>query len=160
MLIAQKMTDGLNTQIGLEYSAFLQYLAMAAWFDEQGLKGLSGFFFKQAEEEAEHGLKIVKYLGEVGGKVAIPQMPKPKNDYPSVENALTDFVKMEEEVTRAIYALTELAQAEKDHSAYQFLQWYVEEQREEVSSARELLEMAQRFGEERVFMMDGALRRS
>jgi ferritin len=160
MHITGKMTEGLNAQIGREYSASLQYLAMAAWFEAQGLKGLSGFFHKQAEEESGHGLKIVKYLGEVGGEVSIPEIPKPRADYDSVQSLLADFLKMEEEVTRAIYALVELAQKEKDHSAYQFLQWYVEEQREEVASAHELLTMAERFGEERVFLMDGAFRRA
>ena len=159
MLIDRKMTDELNAQIGREFSAALQYVGMAAWFDERGFPGFAGFFYKQAEEENEHGLKIVKYLGEVGGKVSIPKIPAPRTDYAKVEDALRHFVEMEEGVTRAIYSLVEIAQAESDHSANQFLQWYVEEQREEVSSARALLERAQRFGEDRIPIMDGTLHR-
>lgn len=159
MLIAKKMTEGLNAQIGREYGAAMAYLAMAAWFEAQGLAGFAAFFHKQSEEETEHGLKIVKYLGEVDGKVKIPALAQPPADFASVEEALQQFVRMEEDVTRAIYELVELAGAEKDHSAHQFLQWYVEEQREEVSGARELLDRARRFGEERIGILDGMLGR-
>jgi len=159
MLIGKKMTEGLNAQIGREYGAWMGYLAFAAWFEERGLPGFSAFFHKQSAEESEHGLKIVKYLGEVGGKVAIPALPKPRADFASTEEVLKLFVQMEEEVTRAIYDLVDLATAEKDHSAHQFLQWYVGEQREEVSGARELLDRARHFGEERIGILDGMLGR-
>jgi ferritin len=157
MLIDGKRTAGLNAQIGREFSASMQYVSMAAWFAEKGLGGFAEFFHKQAAEETEHGLKIVRYLGDVGGTVEIPEIARPRSDYATVEDALRHFVEMEEEVTRAIYALVELAQSEKDHSGNHFLQWYVEEQREEVTSARTLLEKAQRFGEERMLLLDGTL---
>jgi ferritin len=160
MLIQPKLIDGLNAQIGREYGAFLQYAAMAAWCEEQGLHSLSVFFFKQSDEESQHGRKLVQYLCDVGGAVSIPALPKPKTDYPSVEAALKHFLEMEKEVTRAIFALVELAQAEKDHSTYEFLQWYVAEQREEVASASHLLQTAQKFGEDRILLMDQLLEKS
>jgi len=159
MMIGKKMTDALNAQIGREYSASIEYLALGAWFEEQGLDGFAKFFYGQSAEENGHGLKIVKYLGEVGGRVSIPAIAKPRDSHDSVIAALERFLAMEEEVTRAIYELVSLASAEKDHSAHQFLQWYVEEQREEVSSATTLLEKARRFGEERVVILDGMLGR-
>jgi ferritin len=157
MLIDRKMTDGLNRQIGREYSAAMQYVAMGAWFEEQGLDGFAEFFFRQAAEENEHGFKIVRYLGECGAHVSLPEIPKPRDSFGSVIEALEQFLSMEEEVTRAIYELVELARAENDHSAFQFLQWYVEEQREEVSSAGTMLDRARHFGEERLAIMDSTL---
>jgi ferritin len=157
MLIGPKMTDGLNAQIGREYGASLEYVAMGAWFEEQGLPGFAAFFYKQGAEENEHGFKIVRYLTECGAHVVIPAVAKPKDKYGSVIEALETFLAMEEGVTRAIYGLVELAQAEKDHSAFEFLQWYVAEQREEVSSAAGILEKARHFGEERIAMLDGSL---
>jgi len=159
MMIDARMADGLNQQIGREYSAAFEYLAMGAWFEGQGLDGFAAFFYKQATEENEHGFKIVRYLGEVGGHVVIPAIAKPRASFDSVIAALERFLAMEQEVTRAIYELVELASREKDHSAFQFLQWYVEEQREEVSSASSLLDRARHFGEERVVMLDGMLGR-
>ena len=159
MMIGKKMTDALNAQIGREYSASIEYLAMGAWFEGQGLDGFAKFFFKQSAEENEHGFKIVRYLGEVGGHVAIPAIAKPRDSHDSVVAVLERFLSMEKDVTSAIYDLVNLASAEKDHSAHQFLQWYVAEQREEVSSATTLLEKARRFGEERVVILDGMLGR-
>ena len=157
MLIDRKMTDGLNQQIGREYGAAMEYLAMGAWFDEQGLSGFANFFYKQGAEENEHGFKIVRYLAECGAHVAIPAIPKPQDTYESVLGALEKFLSMEQGVTRAIFELVELAQSEKDHSAFQFLQWYVAEQREEVSSATALLDKARHYSEERIAILDGAL---
>ena len=156
-MIGKKMTEGLNAQIGREYSAAIQYFAMGAWFEEQGLTGFATFFFKQGDEENEHGMKFVRYLGEVGGHVSMPAIAKPKDSFGSVGEALQQFLKMEEDVTRAIYELVELAGAEKDHSAFEFLQWYVSEQREEVASATSLLDRFKRFGEERAVLLDSTL---
>lgn len=157
MLIGSRMTDGLNAQIGREYGAALEYVAMGAWFEEQGLPGFANFFYKQGAEENEHGFKLVRYLGECGAHVSIPAMAKPQDTYGSVVEAIEKFLAMEQEVTRAIFDLVELAQSEKDHSAFQFLQWYVAEQREEVSSAAGMLDKARHFGEERMAILDSSL---
>jgi ferritin len=148
------MVDALNVQVGREFLAALQYVALAAWFEGQGLPGFAKFFFRQAEEENGHALKLVRYLGEVGASVAIPAIEAPRRDWSSVEAALSGFVEAEEDVTRRIHTLVELAQSERDHSSFQFLQWYVEEQREEVSSARALLDRMRRLGEERIGLLD------
>jgi len=157
MMIDKKMTEALNAQIGREYSASMQYVAMGAWFEEQGLDGFAGFFYKQAAEETGHGMKIVRYLGEVAGHVIIPAIAKPRDNFLSITEAVEQFLKMEQDVTRAIYELVDLAKAEKDHSAFEFLQWYVSEQREEVASATALLEKVRRFGEERAVLLDSTL---
>jgi ferritin len=157
MMIDKKMTNGLNAQIGREFAAAMQYVAMGAWFEGKGLAGFAKFFFAQGAEEYEHGLKMVRYLGEVGGHVALPAIEKPRDKFGSVTEAIEQFLSMEEGVTKAIYELVDLATAEKDHSAFEFLQWYVSEQREEVASAGSLLERVKHFGEERAILLDGSL---
>ncbi|MEZ5063731.1 MAG: ferritin [bacterium] len=156
-MIGSKMNEALNAQIGREFGASYQYYALAAWFEEQGLPGFAKFFFRQGQEENEHALKIVHYLGEVGGHVVIPAQPQPKSTYESALAAIESFLAAEQDVTRAIYELVDLATAEKDHSAFEFLQWYVSEQREEVANATGLLDRARRFGEERVVLLDSTL---
>lgn len=157
MQIGSRVTDSLNAQIGREFFASLQYVAMAAWFEEQGLPGFAKFFFKQAAEENAHALKIVRYVAEVDGKVAIPTIAEPRREWGSIQEVLRAFLEAEEDVTRRIWALVELAQAEKDLSTFQFLQWFIEEQREEESSARSLLDRAKRLGEERAALLDSTL---
>ena len=157
MQIGSRVTDALNEQIGREFFASLQYVAMAAWFEEQGLPGFASFFYKQAGEENGHALKIVRYVAEVNGKVAIPSIAQPRREWGSIQELLRHFLEAEEDVTRRIWALVALSQAEKDLSTAQFLQWFVAEQREEESAARSLLDRAQRLGEERAALLDATL---
>lgn len=157
MTIDRKMTDGLNAQIGREFAAAIQYVAMSAWFNERGLDGFAKFFFAQAEEENEHGKKMVRYLGEVGAHVSMPGIEKPRDSFASVTEAIEQFLSMEQEVTRAIHGLVELARTENDHSTFEFLQWYVAEQREELASAGSLLERVKQFGEDRAILLDSSL---
>src|SRR5258708_4153479 len=51
MLTSQKVIDAINEQIGYEFSAELQYYAIAAHFAAEALPQLSQHFFQQAEEE-------------------------------------------------------------------------------------------------------------
>jgi ferritin len=157
MKLSPKLTDSLNSQIGREFFAQVQYVAMAAWFEEQGLPGFAKFFYKQAAEETQHALKFVRYLADVDGKVAIPAITEPRREWGSVQDAIRGFLEAEEDVTRRIWAMVEVAQADKDLSTFQFLQWFVAEQREEESSARSLLDRTIRLGEERVALLDVSL---
>jgi ferritin len=157
MQIGSKMADAMNAQIGREFFAALQYVAMSAWFEEKALPGFAGFFAKQAAEENEHALKLVRYLGEVGAHVTIPSIEAPRHDWTTVEAVIRTFLEAELEVTSRIHALVDLSLAEKDHSSFQFLQWYVEEQREEVSSAQSVLDRVRRIGEERVALLDASM---
>ena len=61
MLTSQKVMDAINEQIGYEFSASMQYYAIAAHFAEDALPQLSAHFFQQAEEEKEHALRFIKY---------------------------------------------------------------------------------------------------
>ncbi|MFN8177184.1 MAG: ferritin [bacterium] len=157
MKLSAKLTESVNAQIGREFFASIQYVAMAAWFEEQGLPGFAKYFYKQATEENEHALKFVRYVAEVDAQVAIPAIPEPRRGWSTVQDVLRAYLEAEEDVTRRIWAIAETAQAEKDLSTLEFVQWFVAEQREEESSARSLLDRAKRLGEERVALLDATL---
>ncbi|HET9941431.1 MAG TPA: ferritin-like domain-containing protein, partial [Candidatus Eisenbacteria bacterium] len=48
MLISERMAAAINTQIGNEFGAFLQYVSIGAHFGSENLPGLSAHFYKQA----------------------------------------------------------------------------------------------------------------
>ena len=56
MLISDKMAAAINTQIGNEFGACLQYVSIAAHFGTENLPELSKHFHKQAMEEKDHAL--------------------------------------------------------------------------------------------------------
>lgn len=146
MLISEKLNAAINTQIGNELGNSNQYVAVAAYFEGECLFGLAKIYFKQAEEEREHAMKFLRFLLDAGGKVAIPGVPSPRNDFRSAEDAAQLALDSELKTTRQIYDLVELAAAEKNHIATNFLQWFVSEQLEEVSSAETRLSVIRRAG--------------
>jgi len=147
MLISDKMVKALNTQIGNEFGAFIQYVEIASHFGSENLPELSRHFYHQAEEEKVHALKIVKYVVDARGKFA------------SAEEAVKLSLDWEETVTKQINGLVDLAIAENDHTSRNFLQWFVAEQLEEVSSMDMLLSMVRRAGEQGLLFVEEFLAR-
>ena len=147
MLIGNKVVDAINEQIGYEFSASLQYYAIAAHFAAEALPQLSGHFFKQAEEEKEHALRFIKYVVDAGGRVVIPALEAPQSGFKNPEQAVQLSLDQEVKVTHQINALVELARNENDYITINFLQWFLAEQLEEVSSMDNLLKIVQRAGD-------------
>ncbi len=144
MLTSKKVINVINEQIGYEFSASMQYYAIAAHFAAEALPQLSQHFFKQAEEEKGHALRFIKYVVDVGGRVLIPEIEAPRSTFKTPEAAIKLSLDQEIKVTHQINALVELARTEKDYITINFLQWFLTEQLEEVSSMDNLLKIVQR----------------
>jgi ferritin len=146
MMISAQLNAVLNAQIGHELENSNRYIAIASYFERECLFGLAKIYFKQADEERDHAMKFVKFVLEVGGKVSIPQVPAASGEFASAEAAAQFALDSELRTTEEIYALVELAAAEKNYIALNFLQWFVSEQREEISSAETRLAVIKRAG--------------
>jgi ferritin len=154
MLISRELNDAINEQIGHEFGAMLQYVAIATYFDGEALPKLAAHFYRQAEEERDHAMRFVRYLVEAGGTVAIPAIPAVKSGFSSAEEAVQLSLDQEKKVTDQINALMDRAIAENDHAARIMLAWFVTEQIEEVSSMDQLLRMIQRAGESGLLLVE------
>jgi len=104
-------------------------------------------------------MRFVRYLIDAGAKVAIPAVAAPKSTIASAEAAVQLSLKWEQEVTKQIHGLLELALKENDYTTQQFLQWFVEEQLEEVSSMDKLLSVVRRAGEDGLLFVEEYLAR-
>lgn len=129
--MSDKMVEAINDQIKAEFDSAYIYLAMSAWFKDQGLDGMAHWMRKQYKEEVEHAEKFIDYLYERGARVVIPEMAKPKADYKSALEAFETSYEHEQYVTGRIYKLMDQAVAEKDYATQSLLKWYVDEQVEE-----------------------------
>lgn len=125
------MQKALNAQIAMEGAASFKYLAMASWADEQGLSMTAEFMFRQAAEENEHMMKIVHYVLSEGHLAKVPAIPEPKHKYKDIFDVINTAFKNEQAVTKSIDKIVTLALNENDHRTASFMQWYVDEQREE-----------------------------
>ena len=144
MLTNDKVVAAINEQIGNEFGAAIQYVATAAYFATDALPQLAQHFFKQADEEDAHALRFINYVVDVGGRVVIPAIAAPQANFHSAEEAIKLSLDQEIKVTHQINALVELARSENDYITINFLQWFLAEQLEEVSSMDTLLKIVQR----------------
>ncbi len=157
MLISDAMNEAIDEQIGHEFAAMLQYVAIATYFDGEALPMLARHFYRQAEEEREHAMRFVKYLVDAGGTVAIPAIPAVQSGFASAEAAVQLSLDRELTVTRQINGLMDRAIKENDHTTRNMLEWFVEEQLEEVSSMETLLRMVRRAGETGLLFIENYL---
>jgi ferritin len=147
MIISDRMNQALNQQMGNEFAASLQYVAIAAYFDTESLPQLAAHFYQQAADERDHAMRVVRYVVSAGGTVDIPAIPDARSRFDTAEAAIRRALDGETEVTRQINALVDLAIQERDHITHNALQWFVTEQLEELASMETLLRIVQRAGE-------------
>ena len=147
-LLKQPVVDALNAQVVEEFTASLQYTAIALYFDSETLPQLSNFFHHQAEEEHEHAMKLLNYVTEAGGQPIVPATKPVRNQFESVEDAVDLALQQELTVTDQINNLVGIAMKENDYLTHHFLQWFVTEQLEEVSSMGDLLNIVRRAGDD------------
>lgn len=159
-LIGERLSAALNEQIGSEFFASIQYVAVAFHFDSEALPVLAQHFYRQAMEERGHAMKFIKYLVDAGGTLAIPSIAAPQSMFKNAEEAVGLALKSELRVTEQINHLMDIAKEENDHLAQQFLQWFVDEQLEEVSGMEALLKTVRRAGENGLLMVEQYLHRA
>ncbi len=141
---AQQFIDELNAQIGREVGASQQYLALAVYYDDLTLPRTAAFFYDQAVEERGHALMMVQYLLDAGVRPAIPGVPAPVTDFDDWVTPLGIALEQERKVTDQIAGLAATARRENDYLSEQFIQWFLKEQVEEVSTMSDLVAVAER----------------
>lgn len=147
MIIKAKLIDPLNAQIRNEFTNMLQYLAISVYFDDEGLPELAVFFGRQAEDERMHAMKFVNFMLETGVKPMIPGIPDVSNDFNSAKAAVQFALDQEIKTTDQINDLVSIAVGEGDHITNTFLQWFVNEQVEEVDTMTKLLQTIHHAGD-------------
>jgi len=152
-------SDALNGQIGYEFAASQQYVAIAAYYDSQTLPQLAAHFYRQAVEERNHAMMIVQYLLDADEEVVVPGVDAPQTDFPSPVAPVELALDQEKRVTSQIVDLVKLAREEGDLVGEQFLHWFLQEQREEVASMMELLHVLER-GQDNLLLVEEYLARS
>ncbi len=157
MLISRELATAINQQIGHEFGASMQYLSIAEYFNRVHLKLLANLFMAQSQEEREHALKFVQYMIDTKGELQIPAIPAPKPTFASAEEAVQAALTWEQEVTRQITALMDIAAKQSDYLSQGFLQWFIDEQLEEVVKMDRLLSVIKMSGEKNLLMVEAYL---
>jgi ferritin len=154
-----RFPQALNEQIGREFAASQQYVAIAVYYDSETLPQLAGHFYRQAVEERNHAMIIVQYLLDSDEQVAIPGVDSPRTDFSDPVAPVALALEQEKQVTAQIVELAKLAREEGELVGEQFLHWFLEEQREEVSSMSDLLNTVRRAADANILLVEDYLAR-
>ena len=154
-----RFTDALNEQIGYEFGASQQYIAVAVYYDAQTLPQLAAHFYRQAVEERNHAMMMVQYLLDLDSPVVVPGIQAPQIDFADIVAPVSLALEQERRVTEQIAGLVNIAREEGDLVGEQFLGWFLQEQREEVASMTALLAVVERASDSNVLLVEEYLAR-
>jgi bacterioferritin B len=153
-MAAARFAERLNEQIAYEFAASQQYIANAVFYDALTLPRLAAFFYAQALEERNHAMMMVRYLLDAGAEVAIPGISAPETRFDDVVAPVVLSLVQEKRVSDQVAALVGVAREENDYLSEQFVQWFLKEQVEEVSTMSSLLAVVQRSADAPNFVED------
>lgn len=147
-MLNKKVEKALIDQIQLEEQSSRIYMAMASWCEFSGFSGAAKFLYTHSDEERMHMTKLIKYVNDKGGHAIMKNLDAPVNTYKNLLDVFEQILEHEEFVTESINKLYEIAFKEKDFTTSQFLQWYIEEQIEEESIFKGILDKFRLAGNE------------
>src|SRR5690348_6642928 len=150
----KSFADALNEQISNEFAASQQYVAAAVYYEAETLPRLAAFFYRQALEEREHAMMMIRYLLDVGEEVRIPDIKAQQTSFADGAAPVKVALDQEKRVSDEIFALFELARDIKDYRAEQFLTWFLKEQVEEVALMSDLLNVVERSSDSLLLVED------
>jgi ferritin len=159
MELSKKMQDALNEQIKEELASAYIYLSMAAYCESINLSGFARWMQAQSNEEMEHAMKFYGYVHERGGRVVLEALEQPPVGFDGPVDVFEKTLAHEQYITGRIHNLYALATEEKDYASLGLLQWFVDEQVEEESTAGEILETLKMIGDkgQALYMLDRQL---
>ena len=140
-MITDKMARLLVEQIGHELRAHQLYMAIASYFERESLSRWAKLFHDQSVEEASHATKIMDFLTDNNVPFDLPALKSASTRYGSAAAAVQAALDSERSVSRDFQEMATTALADGDHTAHQFLQWFIEEQVEEERKVQGLLDL-------------------
>jgi bacterioferritin B len=153
-MTANAFVERLNTQIGNEFGASQQYIAIAVHYDAETLPRLAAFFYAQALEERNHAMMMVQYLLDAGVDATIHGVEAPRTSFSDIVEPVALVLEQERRVSDQIGELAGVARAEGDYLSEQFVLWFLKEQVEEVATMSDLLRVVERSRENPMFAED------
>jgi len=147
IMISNKIYELMLNQINAELSASYLYLSMSTYFEANNLRGLAKWMKMQSEEEREHAMKFYDYLVTVGKRVVLKAVPEPKSEWSSIMEVWQDTLNHEKKVTDMINTIMKQAVEEKDFASMNFLNWFIDEQVEEVAAVEDIIAKFEMIGD-------------
>jgi len=158
-MISEKIAKAINDQIALEEHSSRVYMSMASWCEVQGYPGAAAFLYKHSDEERMHQHKFLRFLNNRGGHAKLQSMKQPELEFGSLKALFDEVMKHEVHVTHSINNIVHLCMEERDYTTLNFLQWFVQEQIEEESLVKGVIDQLNLAGDTKggLFLIDKEL---
>lgn len=146
MALDKSVTSILENQINKElYSAYL-YLTFADYYDDRGLKGYANWYMIQVQEEVDHAKILRRYLLDNDYKPTMEAIDKPDKTFSNDLEPLEAGLAHEQYVTSLINDCYKAAYDIHDFRTMKLLDWFVSEQGEEETNAKDMITDYKLFG--------------
>lgn len=149
-----RVVEAINRQINSELSASYSYLAMSAYCERQKFTGAARWLRLQSQEEYMHAMKLFDFILARDQNVELLALDQPRLTFSSIAEVFERALEQEQEVSRQIDSLYEIAFAEKAFAAVAELQWFLTEQVEEEKTGREIVAKFKMIGSDPASLLD------
>ncbi|MCL1993398.1 MAG: ferritin [Spirochaetes bacterium] len=153
-MMNKDLAKALSDQVNAEYYSAYLYLSMSSAADQAGLKGIAHWLFVQAQEEMAHGTNIYQYILARGETPAFPAIDAPPSNFSDAKKLFDEVLAHEQLVTGRLNKIATMAMQAHDHSCYQFILWYVNEQVEEEESATDIVNKLAMIGDNKGLLLN------
>jgi Ferritin-like protein len=148
------VVDAINRQINSELSASYSYLAMSAWCERQKFTGAARWLRLQSQEEYLHAMKLFDFVLARDEQVQLKPLAEPRQAFKSLAEVFEKALEQEQDVSKQIDSLYEIAFKEKAFAAVAELQWFLTEQVEEEKVGREIVAKFKLIGSDPASILD------
>lgn len=146
-MISKDLEKAINIQIRNEYYSSYLYLSMAAYCESLNFTGFASWLRRQSNEELTHAMRLYDYIIDRDGRVVLESIDQPPSEFGTLLEMFEEVLEHEKEVTSMINRLYELAVSDNDHATAVELQWFIQEQVEEIKSSTDMVESIKLAGD-------------
>lgn len=139
MEMSKALEKAFNDQVTLEFQASMVYRQLAIELDLRDLSGMATWLRHQADEEIVHANKFIDHMVDRNNRPAIGPIAAPSVKVGSVLDAFTAALDHENRVSESIRSLYRASEKAGDIDSRPLLNWFVEEQVEEVATVSEIV---------------------
>jgi ferritin len=139
MMLNEAMQQAINAQINNELFSMYSYLSMSAFCEHKQFRGCAHWMRLQSQEEHVHAMRLYDFLIARQGRVKLQPIAQPQFEFASLPDVFQKAYEQEQQVTKQINALYEMAFNEKAFAALVELEWFINEQVEEEKTARDIV---------------------
>ncbi|MDY5434651.1 ferritin [Bacteroides pyogenes] len=156
-MISEKLQNAMNEQITMEMWSANLYLSMSFYFDKEGYSGFAHWMRKQYFEEVQHACSMADFLIKRGGTAKLDKIDVVPTGWGTPLEVFEHVYKHECHISELVDKLVDVAVAEKDKAAQDFLWGFVREQVEEEATVQGIVDKIKKAGDAGIFFVDSQL---